>query len=61
MDKKSFRVIFDDENKSQWIFQGKKKQKNCMKKNFCPKMHPRNDQELLIFSWLISKYKMINL
>ena len=55
LDKKSFRVIFDDENKSQWIFQGKKKQKSCLRKNFCPKMHPRNDQVFFVL-----KYKNFN-
>ena len=45
LNKESFRVIFDDENKSQWLFQGKKRQRSCVRKNFCAKMHPRNDQE----------------
>ena len=41
-----FNVIFDDKNKSQWLFTGKKRHKKCVRKQFCSKMHPRNDQEI---------------
>ena len=46
LSKESFNVVFDDENKSQWLFWGKKRQKGCVRKNFCSKMWPRTDQEL---------------
>ena len=42
----SFTVIFDDEKKSQYIFSQKKKQTKCVEKQFCSKMHPRNDKEI---------------
>ena len=45
LNRDSFNVIFDDKNKSQWLFMGKKRQRKCMRKKFCSKMHPRNDQE----------------
>ena len=49
----SFKVIFDDGNKSQWLFWGKRRQRKCVRKKFCPKMHPRNDQEFRdLMSWL---------
>ena len=45
LNKDSFKVIFADEMKSKWLFWGKKKQKKCATKQFCSKMHPRNDKE----------------
>ena len=42
LNKDSFRVVWDDGSKSQWIFSGKKRQKSCKRKQFCAKMHPRN-------------------
>ena len=47
--KGSFDVKFDDENKSQWIFWGKKQHKGCVKKTKCSKMLPRADEERLKF------------
>ena len=46
LNKDSFKIIFDDDFKSQWLFWGKEKQKKCTLKKHCSKMHPRNDQEL---------------
>ena len=43
--KSRFRVIFDDKNKSQYLFQGKKQQTKCQNKCCCNKMNPREDQE----------------
>ena len=43
--KGSFDVKFDDKNKSQWIFWGKKKQQKCVRKHACSKMIPRSDEE----------------
>ena len=42
LNKDSFRVVWDDGSKSQWIFFAKKRQKSCTRKKFCPKMYPRN-------------------
>ena len=41
----SFKVIFNDGNKSQWLLWGKRRQRKCVRKKFCPNMYPRNDQE----------------
>ena len=43
--KENFKVVYDDKDKSQWLFQGKRRQKGCVKKNFCSKMWPRTDTD----------------
>ena len=46
LNKETFQVIFNEKKKSQWLFMGKKRHQKCVKKQFCSKMHPRNDQEI---------------
>ena len=38
--------MFDDKNKSQWIFWGKKQHGGCVKKQFCSKMIVRNNEDM---------------
>ena len=45
LNKDTFKIIFDDENRSKWLFGQKEKQVRCTRKRFCSKMHPRNDEE----------------
>ena len=44
-DKESFKIVYDDKDKSQWLFQGKRRNTGCVKKQFCPKMWPRTDTD----------------
>ena len=45
LNKESFQVIFNDENKSQWLFWRKRRNRKCVRQTACSKMIPRADQE----------------
>ena len=43
--KESFKVVYDDKDKSRWLFSAKRRVRGCYRKKFCPKMHPRTDMD----------------
>ena len=44
-DSENYQIIFDDENKSQWLVWRKIRHRKCVRQTVCSKMIPRADQE----------------
>ena len=43
--KESFKVVYDDKDKSRWLFSAKRRVRGCVRGRFCSKMWPRTDTD----------------